>query len=201
MSLAQRLNIALRRVPIWLVYLVGALPPVWYLYLGATGGLGVEPIAALEHALGLLGLQMMVATLAVTPLRRLTGISLLRFRRAMGLVTFYYISCHLLVWLVLDVQAPARIWADIVERPYITVGMAGFAAMIPLAMTSNDRAVRKLGPRRWARLHRLTYFAALAGAVHFLLLVRAWPLEPLLYLAAILGLLGLRLGRRRGARA
>ncbi|PQO24409.1 protein-methionine-sulfoxide reductase heme-binding subunit MsrQ [Rhodobacteraceae bacterium WD3A24] len=201
MSLAQRLNIALRRVPIWLVYLVGALPPVWYLYLGATGGLGVEPIAALEHALGLLGLQMMVATLAVTPLRRLTGVSLLRFRRAMGLVTFYYISCHLLVWLVLDVQAPARIWADIVERPYITVGMAGFAAMIPLAVTSNDRAVRKLGPRRWARLHRLTYVAALAGAVHFLLLVRAWPLEPLLYLAAILGLLALRLGRRRGARA
>ena len=105
-SIAERVNGALRRVPVWPVYVVGALPPLWFLYLGLTGGLGVEPIKELEHRLGELGLQVLIAALAVTPLRRFTGISLLRFRRAIGLIAFYYIACHLLVWLVLDIQRP-----------------------------------------------------------------------------------------------
>jgi hypothetical protein len=104
-------NGALRRVPVWPVYALGALPPVWFFYLGLTGGLGVEPIKELEHRLGEIGLQALIAALAVTPLRRFTGISLLRFRRAIGLLAFYYIACHLLVWLVLDIRDLGRIWA------------------------------------------------------------------------------------------
>jgi sulfoxide reductase heme-binding subunit YedZ len=202
MAFAQSVNGALRRVPTWPVYVLGALPPLWFLWLGLTGGLGVEPIKELEHRLGLLALQMMIATLAVTPLRRFTGVSLIRFRRALGLLTFYYIVCHLLVWLILDVGLLGQIWADIVKRPYITVGMAAFVLLVPLAATSSNRAIRWLGPQRWRRLHQLSYLAAILGAVHFVMLTKGFQIEPLAYLGAILVLLALRLelpGRRVAA--
>ena len=201
-ELVQSLNGSLRRFPTWPVYVIGALPPLWYLYLGFTGGLGVEPIKELEHRLGLLGLQMLIVTLAVTPLRRFTGISLLKFRRALGLLAFYYITCHLLVWLVLDVQILSEIWADIVKRPYITIGMAGFVLLLPLAVTSNNWSVRRMGAPSWRRLHQLSYLAAILGAVHFVMLVKGWQIEPLLYLGAVIGLLLARIpGARRRAAA
>jgi sulfoxide reductase heme-binding subunit YedZ len=201
MALAQTINGALRRVPTWPVYALGALPPLWFLWLGLTGGLGVEPIKELEHRLGLLALQMMIATLAVTPLRRFTGVSLIRFRRALGLLAFYYICCHLLVWLVLDVGVLGLIWQDILKRPYITIGMAAFLLLVPLAATSNNRSVRRLGAPRWRRLHQLSYGAAILGAVHFVMLSKGFQIEPLAYLAAILVLLATRieLPRRRVA--
>ncbi|MCA0997351.1 protein-methionine-sulfoxide reductase heme-binding subunit MsrQ [Alloyangia pacifica] len=188
-----------RRVPPWLLYLVAPLPPIWFLYQGFTGALGVEPIRELEHKLGELGLQILIVVLAITPLRRFAGLNLLRFRRALGLISFFYIALHLLVWLVLDVQIPSQIWADIVKRPYITVGMLGFALMIPLALTSNNASVRKLG-RAWRKLHSLTYPAVVLGAVHFVLLRKGFQIEPLLYLGAILLLLALRLKKRSFAR-
>lgn len=193
MTVGQTINGALRHVPTWPVYLIGGLVPVWWLYLGLTGGLGVEPIEELEHRLGLLALQMLVATLAVTPLRRFAGLNLIRFRRALGLLVFYYVSCHLLVWLVLDVQILGQIWADIVKRPYITIGMAGFVLLVPLAATSNNRSIRALGPQRWKRLHQLSYAAAILGAVHFVMLSKGFQIEPLLYLGAVLVLLAARL--------
>ena len=192
MALVQGINDALRRLPVWPLYVVGALPPVWFFYLGLTGGLGVEPIKEFEHRLGEIGLQALIAALAVTPLRRFTGISLLRFRRAIGLIAFYYISCHLLVWLVLDVQDPARVWADIVKRPYITIGMVAFVLLVPLALTSNNAAVRRLGAKTWRRVHWLAYPATVLGAVHFVMLVKGWQIEPLVYLSLILGLLAVR---------
>ena len=190
--LADRVNMAVRRVPVWLVYLAGLLPAPWFLYLGLTGGLGVEPIKALEHELGLFALQLLIAGLAITPLRRLAGVNLIRFRRAIGVLAFTYVALHLLVWLVLDVQVLARIWADIVKRPYITIGMIGFLAMLPLALTSNNWSVRRLGPK-WRQLHKLTYIVVLLGAVHFVMLRKGFQIEPLAYLAAILILLALRL--------
>lgn len=196
-GLVQSVNGALRRVPVWPVYVVGLLVPGWFLWLGLTGGLGVEPIKELEHRLGELGLQMLIATLAVTPLRRFTGVTLMRFRRALGLLTFYYIALHLTVWLVLDVQIVSQIWADIVKRPYITIGMAGFLLMVPLAATSNNWSVRRLGAARWRRLHQLSYGAAILAATHFVMLTKGWQMEPILYLGAILALLGLRI-RARG---
>lgn len=200
----QQINSALRHVPIWLVYLLGVLPVPALLYAGATGGLGVEPIEALEQRLGELALQFLIAGLAVTPLRRFTGLNLMRFRRAIGVLTFYYVCCHLLVWLLLDVQIPAQIWADILKRPYITIGMAAFVLLLPLALTSNNLAVRRLGPLRWRRLHRLVYPAAVLGGVHFVMLSKGFQIEPRLYLAAIVVLLALRLrlpgrGATRGA--
>ncbi len=197
MTPVQRLNVAIRRLPSWPIYAIGGLAPVWLLYLGLTGGLGVEPIEALEHRLGLLGLQVLTATLAVTPLLTLTGINLVKFRRALGQVTFWLILCHLLVWAILDIGRLDKAWADIVKRPYITVGMAAFVLMIPLAATSFDRVLRRIGPVRWRRLHKAVYAVGVLGAVHYVMLAKTWQIEPLVYLAIILALLALR---RKGPR-
>ena len=202
MTPADRINAAARRVPPGAIYALALLPLAWLVGAAATGGLGIDPVKEMEHRLGLWGLQLLVAGLCVTPLRRFAGVNLIRFRRAIGLVAFAYILLHLLVWLVLDM---GLLWEqalkDIVKRPYVTMGMAGFAALVPLAATSNDGSLRRLGPVRWRRLHRLTYLAALAGGVHYLWLVKSWPLEPFLYLGAILALLGLRVLPRRAALA
>ena len=201
MKPAQRVNLALSNVPTWPIYVIGLLPPFWFLYLGLTGGLGVEPINALERELGELTLQFLIAVLAVTPLRNWTGINLAKFRRALGLVTFYYVACHLLVWLVLDVQILSQIWADIVKRPYITIGMLAFTLMIPLAVTSNNLSIRKLGPKSWRRLHQLTYAVAVLGAIHFVMLAKGFQIEPLIYLGIVISLLAMRLRLPRRAPA
>ena len=192
----DRLNTIARRVPTWVVYIVGLLPIPWLLFQAQTGGLGAEPIKALEKELGLLALQLLVAGLAITPARRYLRLNLIKFRRALGLLAFIYVSLHLLVWLVLDVGILSQIWADILKRPYITIGMAGFACLVPLAATSNNFSIRKLGGT-WRKLHRLTYLAAILAGVHFIWLVKGFQIEPLLYMAAILALLVLRLPKRR----
>ena len=193
---APVLNGALRRVPPWAVYLAGTLPLAWIVWLLFHNGLGVDPVKEIEHRLGKIGLQFIVAGLAVTPLRRWGGLNLLRFRRALGVLAFCYVGLHLAAWLVLDM---ALLWGqalgDIVKRPYLTLGMAGFVLLLPLAATSNDWALRRLGGARWRQLHRLVYPAAVLGGVHYLWLVKAWPPEPFLYLGAILVLLALRLRR------
>ncbi len=191
-EMIQRLNDLLRRVPVRAVYLLGALPAPWLFYQGITGGLGVEPIEALEHEFGELALQLLILGLAISPLRRFAGINLMKFRRAIGVLTFLYVAAHLLVWLVLDVQIPSQIWADIVKRPYITVGMAAFVLMLPLAITSNNWSVRRLG-LRWRKLHRLVYPTAILAALHYVMLAKGFQIEPLVYLAIILGLLAVRL--------
>lgn len=192
----RNLEPGLRKLPVWAVYAAGFLPALWLWYLGLTGGLGAEPINALERELGKIGLQFLLAALAVSPLRRLTGLNLVRFRRALGLLGFYYVLQHLAVWLLLDLRDPALILADLTKRPYIMVGMAGFVAMVPLALTSTDRAVRRLGPVRWRRIQKLSYPALIAAIVHYLMLVKGWPAEPFFYAAGAVALLAFRLAPR-----
>ncbi len=189
----DRLNMLARRVPVWLVYIVLLLPVPWLLYLAFTGGLGRDPVKGLEHELGQWALKLIIAGLAITPLRRFAGLNLIGFRRATGLVTFAYVCLHFAVWLFLDVQIWSQIWADIIKRPYITIGFAAFVLMIPLAVTSNNRSIRKLGPVAWRRLHKLVYVAAVLGGVHYIWLVKGIQIEPLVYMAIIMGLLALRL--------
>ncbi|MGI3164390.1 protein-methionine-sulfoxide reductase heme-binding subunit MsrQ [Pseudooceanicola sp. 200-1SW] len=190
--LADPVNRALRHLPTWPLYILGALPPAWLYWAALNDRLGVDPVREMEHQLGLWGLWLIIATLAVTPLRQITGISLLKYRRALGLLTFFYILCHLAVWAYYDVQTWGRVWADIVKRPYITIGMAGLALMLPLALTSNNASIRWLG-KRWRKLHKLAYAVAILGGLHFIILVKGFQIEPLLYMAAILALLALRL--------
>jgi methionine sulfoxide reductase heme-binding subunit len=176
------------------IYSLGMVPAVWTFYLGLTDQLGADPQRTLEHTLGQWALRFLIVALAITPLRRLGGPSLVRWRRAIGLLGFYYAALHLTVYLVLDQGLDlAAIWADIVKRPYITVGMLAFTILVPLAVTSNGPMIRRIGAASWQRLHRLVYVATAAAAIHFLLLVKTWPGEPIIYAAIIASLLLARL--------
>jgi sulfoxide reductase heme-binding subunit YedZ len=193
----DRLNQLARRLPTTVIYAAGVLPFLWIVWLAVTNGLGPDPVKAIELRLGELGLQFLVAGLVITPLRW-AGLNLIRFRRAIGLLAFFYVAMHLAAWVVLDMGLRwSEMANDLIKRWYIIIGMVGFAAMVPLAITSNNRSIRRLGAAAWARLHRLTYIAALAGALHYLVLVKAWPVEPLLYLGAVVALLAARLWHNR----
>jgi methionine sulfoxide reductase heme-binding subunit len=192
----QAVKFTLPQVPKIAIYIVGFIPAVWLFYEGINDRLGADPMRYLEQSLGLWALRFLIATLAITPLRQLLKINLLRYRRGLGLLAFYYACLHLLTYLVLDQGLDvAAIVADIVKRPYITIGMATFIILIPLAVTSNNASVRKLGGHAWARLHRLVYLAAIGAALHFILVVKSWPPEPLVYAAIVATLLGYRLLR------
>ena len=204
MTIATSINGALRRVPAWPIYLVAFAYAAWEFWraLNQIGPYLVEPINVLERSYGEIALILLVAGLVVTPLRQWTGVNLIKFRRAIGLSAFFFVLVHFLVWAVLDVQSAARVWTEIVKRPYVTVGMAGFVLLVPLALTSSNLAIRKMGAAAWRQLHKLTYVAAVLGAVHYLWLARGFQIEPILYLVVILGLVGLRyvvLPRRKQA--
>jgi sulfoxide reductase heme-binding subunit YedZ len=199
----ERLNGLARRVPTWAVYFLGLAPLAFLVWGAVTGGLGVEPVKAIEHRLGELGLQFLLASLAITPLRRV-GLNLIRFRRALGLLAFSYVCLHLVAWVWLDMGLRwAEMAADLVKRPYVILGMVGFVAMIPLAATSWNGAIKAMGPIAWRRLHRLAYLAILAGVLHLVLLSKVWTVEILVYAGLALTLLALRLlptaPRRAGA--
>jgi sulfoxide reductase heme-binding subunit YedZ len=200
-GLIDRANAVARRMPTWVVYTFGAVPLGFLVWGAVAGGLGADPVKAIEHQLGLLGLQFLIASLAITPLRRI-GLNLIRFRRALGLLAFGSIALHLVAWVWLDMGMRwSEMAADLWKRPYIIAGMVGFAALLPLAMTSTNAAIRRMGPVAWGRLHRLAYLAILAGILHFVLLSKVWTTELLVYAGLSLGLLAIRLfpkpGRRR----
>jgi sulfoxide reductase heme-binding subunit YedZ len=184
------------------IYIVGMIPAGWTFYLGIVDQLGADPQKTLERTLGLWALRYLIVGLAITPLRRLGGPNLVRYRRAVGLLAFYYAALHLTVYTLLDQGLDlAAIWADIVKRPYITVGMAAFIVLVPLAVTSNAPMIRRLGGAAWQRLHRLVYLAAAAGALHFIMLVKSWPAEPVIYAGLVAALLLYRLAAKVQKRA
>lgn len=192
--MTNTINSALRRVPAWTIYLAGFGWAAW-LFWQALNGLGayaVEPINVLERAYGEIALILLVAGLAVTPVRQHLGVNLIKFRRAIGLTAFFYVIAHFLVFAVLDVQSLGRVWEEVVKRPYVTVGMLSLVLLIPLAVTSNNLSIRKMGAASWRKLHKLTYPAALLGALHYLWLTRGFPTEPLFYFVVITALLLLR---------
>lgn len=182
------------------VFLLCLLPAV-QLTLAAfeIGGqsLGANPVEALLHGAGSWGLRLLLVTLAVTPLRRLTGLNwLVRLRRMLGLFAFFYVVSHFCIYALLDQRlALGAIVEDIAERPYITIGMAALVLLIPLAITSTNAMMRRLG-RRWQQLHRLVYPAAILGVWHFWWQVKQDIREPLIYALILAGLLGFRIWHR-----
>jgi methionine sulfoxide reductase heme-binding subunit len=177
------------------VFVLCCLPLANGIWDGYTGGLGVNPVEAITHRTGDWALRLLLATLAVTPMRHLTGWQPLgRVRRMLGLFAFFYACLHMLVYFVLDAGLSlAWLLDDVLKRPYVTAGFTAFCLLLPLALTSTDAMVRRLGGRRWRSLHRLVYPAAGAAVLHFLWLVKADLSEPLLYLAILAVLLALRL--------
>ena len=186
------LNQTARRLPTWPVYTMGGLLAVWMIWQAGSGGLGPDPVKALERGFGERGLQVLIASLCITPLRW-AGINLLKFRRALGLLGAGFVTLHFATWITLDMGLRgAEIVSDLFKRPYIIVGFAGFLLLLPLVATSNHLAIKKMGPYAWNRLHWLTYPAILAGAVHFVMIGKVYTVESGLYLTAVLGLLAAR---------
>lgn len=195
----DRVNGVLRRVPTAVVWVGGLFPLGWLIWASATNALGADPVKVIEHSLGQWGLQFLIASLCISPLREL-GLNLIKFRRAIGVTAFFYVALHFAAWIVLDMGLRwSEIIADLYKRPYVIIGMVGLLCLIPLAVTSTNGMIRRLGPLAWRRLHRLTYVAAIAGAVHFVVLVKGWQMEPLLYAAAVGALLLIRLAGRTKA--
>lgn len=179
------------KAAVWLLCLA---PLSRLAYLGLSGGLGANPIEFITHSTGTWTLVGLLATLAITPLRSLSGLGwLIRFRRLFGLFAFFYACLHFTTYIWLDqFFDPASIARDIIKRPFITVGFAAFMLLIPLAATSNQRMMKKLG-RNWQRLHRLVYVIAGLGVVHYWWLVKKDISQPLIYACVLAILLAMRL--------
>lgn len=177
---------------VWLLYIVGLMPATWFFYRGATGDLGADPVKTFELLLGIWTLRFLIATLAVSPLRELAGWNLIRYRRALGLLTFYYALMHFSVYAILDQALMLNaILADVLKRPFIMFGMGALLLLLPLAVTSNMTSIRRLG-KNWIRLHRLIYPIAALGALHFALSTKVLTLEQYIYIGLIVLLLGYR---------
>jgi len=196
------------------VFIAALGPAAWLVWAALTGNLSANPLSDITNETGVWTLRFLCITLAVTPLRRVTGWNwLIRFRRMVGLFAFFYGSLHFLTYVIVDrfasLDFPDGIVAlrtlrdlavsvgqDIAKRPFITVGFTGWSLMVPLALTSTAGMIRRLGGRRWNLLHRLVYVSAVAGVVHYWWLVKADVRRPLTYAAVVASLLVFRIGWR-----
>jgi sulfoxide reductase heme-binding subunit YedZ len=178
------------------VFLLCLLPLVALVWRGLIGGLGANPIEFITHKTGDWTLIFLVLTLAITPARRLLGLpEIIRFRRMLGLFAFFYGFLHFSTWIGLDkFFALTEMLHDVRKRPFITIGFTGLALMIPLAVTSTAGWIRRLGGKRWQRLHRLVYASAIAGVVHYYWLVKSDTRKPVFYGMMLALLLLYRIG-------
>jgi len=192
------------------VFLASLGPLAWLIWAGLTGNLSANPLSDLTNETGVWALRFICASLAITPVRRLTGFNwLARFRRMIGLYAFFYGSLHFLVYTIVDKFAGLEfvdgivawstvrnlalaVWDDVYKRPFITIGFTALVLMLPLAITSTAGWIRRLGGKRWAALHRLVYITGVAAVVHYYWLVKADVSRPLTYAAVVAVLLGLR---------
>ncbi len=192
------------------MFVLALAPAGWLTWAAFTGNLSVNPLSDVTNETGVWTLRFVCATLAITPLRRLTGWhGVIRLRRMIGLFAFFYGTLHLLTYVVLDrfagldfpggivawrtvADLSASVVADIAKRPFITVGFTAFVLMVPLALTSTAGMIRRLGGRRWQMLHRLVYVTAAAGVLHYWWLVKADVRRPFAYAAVVGSLLMFR---------
>jgi methionine sulfoxide reductase heme-binding subunit len=192
-------------------FAVGLMPLAYLIWRAVNGDLTADPLVEVTNETGIWTLRFVVATVAVTPIRRITGWNrLIRFRRMIGLFAFFYASLHFLTYLVGDrfasldfpdgfvawstvINLLASIWEDIAKRPYITVGFITLVSMVPLALTSTAGWIRRLGGRNWQLLHRLVYVTAIGGVTHYWWKVKADTLHPAIYASIVAVLLGFRL--------
>ena len=180
------------------VFLLCLVPVLWLAYRAFTGGLGANPIEAVTRELGDWALRFILIALAVTPVRLVTGWTAIgRLRRMLGLFAFFYVVLHFSSYIGLDqFFFWPGIWQDIVKRVYITLGLGAVLLLIPLAVTSTDKMIKRLGGRRWRQLHRLVYPAAVLGVIHFFMMIKADYTEPTIYALILAGLFGIRLYKK-----
>ena len=172
--------------PVWLIYFIGFIPAVVLFYRALFNILGADPLKTLEHELGEYALIFLIILLSFRPIKKLMNLNLIKFRRSIGLLAFWYAALHFLTYIILDQQL---IWdlliGDLIKRPYIIVGVFAFLTLVPLALTSNAWSMRRFGMANWKNLHFLVYLSAILAALHYVLLVKSWPIKPLLYLLVV----------------
>ena len=192
-------EIRLRRVIKPFIFTLCLMPMVWLIWRGLSGDLGANPIEVITRFLGDWAMRILLVTLAVTPLRRLTGqVEVMRFRRLVGLFAFFYVALHVSSYVVVDqfFDWPA-IWADIVKRLYISLGMGALVILAAMTATSTAGMIKRLGRRKWSRLHKGVYGAAVLAVIHFFMMRKGFQIEPLVYAGILAMLLGARLLPKR----
>jgi sulfoxide reductase heme-binding subunit YedZ len=179
------------------LFLACLWPLGWLIYNMFFGDLGANPVETITNTTGIWTLRFLAITIAITPIRWLTKWNpIITFRRMIGLFAFFYGTVHFLIYFILDRSLMFDgLWEDIVERPYITVGFTAFVLMIPLALTSTQASIRRLGGKRWNLLHKLVYVSAALGVVHYWWKVKLDVTDPMVYAAIVAALLGVRVVR------
>jgi sulfoxide reductase heme-binding subunit YedZ len=185
------INRGLRRIPTWVIYVLGVIP---FLIVVIPGLGATDPVRAIEWGLGLWAVRLLIAALFITPLRWV-GLNLLRFRRQLGLVAFAYVVLHFAAWLTIDMGLRWSQIPDLYKRWYILIGMSALVLLIPLAITSNNASIRRMGAKNWNRLHKLAYVATGLAMVHFLMVGKVYTTEVLIYAGLLIALLAVRLVR------
>ena len=191
-SLFDLVRASVRRLRSWHIYVSLLVPLLFLTYDLLSGRLGVDPMRASEKSLGVTAIYILILTLCITPFSVLTGINFIRFRRAFGLMSFFYIILHFSTWLLLDMQLR---WVEIAEsltrKPFIVFGMMGFLLLIPLAATSNNYSMKRLG-KYWQKLHKLIYVAIILGGIHYLMMEKTLQNDAIITFIIIIALISLR---------
>ena len=191
-SLFDLVRASVRRLRSWHIYVSLLVPLLFLAYDLLSGQLGVDPMRSIEKSLGVTAIYILILTLCITPFSLLTGINFIRFRRAFGLMSFFYIVLHFSTWLLLDMQLR---WVEIVEsltrKPFIVFGMMGFLLLIPLAATSNNYSMKRLG-KYWPKLHKLIYAAIILGGIHYLMMEKTLQNDAIITFIIIIALISLR---------
>ena len=191
-SLFDLVRASVRRLRSWHIYVSLLVPLLFLTYDLLSGRLGVDPMRAIEKSLGVTAIYILILTLCITPFSVLTGINFIRFRRAFGLMSFFYIILHFSTWLLLDMQLR---WVEIAEsltrKPFIVFGMMGFLLLIPLAATSNNYSMKRLG-KYWPKLHKLIYVAIILGGIHYLMMEKTLQNNAIITFIIIIALISLR---------
>lgn len=191
-SLFDLVRASIRRLKSWHIYVSLLVPLLFLTYDLLSGRLGVDPMRAIEKSFGVTAIYILILTLCITPFSVLTGINFIRFRRAFGLMSFFYIILHFSTWLLLDMQLR---WVEIVEsltrKPFIVFGMMGFLLLIPLAATSNNYSMKRLG-KYWPKLHKLIYVAIILGGIHYLMMEKTLQNDAIITFIIIIVLISLR---------
>jgi len=188
----------IRRIIKPAVFAACLMPLAWLVWRAASGDLGANPVESANRHLGDWAIRMLLLSLAVTPVAQITGLSVvMRFRRMLGLFAFAYASLHVANYVIADQFFNwADIWADIVKRTYITVGMLTFLILLPLALTSTKGMIKRLGGKRWRKLHRIIYIAGIGAVIHYTMMVKADLSQPILHAAILFALLAYRFIRK-----
>ena len=191
-SLFDLVRASIRRLKSWHIYVSLLVPLLFLTYDLLSGRLGVDPMRSIEKSLGITAIYILILTLCITPFSVLTGINFIRFRRVFGLMSFFYIILHFSTWLLLDMQLR---WVEIAEsltrKPFIVFGMMGFLLLIPLAATSNNYSMKRLG-KYWQKLHKLIYVAIILGGIHYLMMEKTLQNDAIITFIIIIVLISLR---------